>query len=241
MTITSFIFDVDGTLTPSRGVMDKEFKEFFLDFQSKNNVYLVTGSDRDKTLEQVGEDVYNNCKKVYNCSGNSVWIKDKNIYTTEWTLDEQPWKFLESKLLYSNFAPKTGWHFDVRPGMVNFSIVGRKATQEQRQQYIEWDEKTNERKLITDELNRYFGENYNVEATIGGETGIDISGVGLDKSQILKDFGYWDNIDFYGDKIVPGGNDWSLALALVNGKYSYGKAIRVKDWQDTWKILKINN
>ena len=47
--MSEFIFDVDGTLTPSRGTIDPEFKEFFMAFAKKNNVYLVTGSDRPKT------------------------------------------------------------------------------------------------------------------------------------------------------------------------------------------------
>ena len=54
--MSEFIFDVDGTLTPSRGTIDAGFKEFFMDFCNKNNVYLVTGSDRPKTIEQIGED-----------------------------------------------------------------------------------------------------------------------------------------------------------------------------------------
>lgn len=237
MTINNFIFDVDGTLTPNRSIIDSEFKEFFLDFQSKYNVYIATGSDRNKTLEQVGEDVYNECRMVFNCSGNSAWIQDQNVYTTEWVLDEKPWKFLESKLIYSQFNPKSGWHFDVRPGMVNFSIVGRKASNEQRRQYIEWDEKTNEREIIASELNSYFGEKHNVHATIGGETGIDISGIGLDKSQILKHFDE-SPIVFFGDKMNIGGNDHTLASAIVNRQIDGDWCYHVSDWQETWNILK---
>ena len=43
--MNKFIFDVDGTLTPSRREMDKEFVQFFFEFCTKNDVYLVTGSD----------------------------------------------------------------------------------------------------------------------------------------------------------------------------------------------------
>ena len=52
-----YIFDVDGTLTPSRGKIDAEFLQFMLFFAGSNDVYLVTGSDRQKTLEQVGLDL----------------------------------------------------------------------------------------------------------------------------------------------------------------------------------------
>jgi len=50
-----FIFDVDGTLTPSRKEMNKEFQDWFSMFMLVNNVYLATGSDAEKTIEQVGE------------------------------------------------------------------------------------------------------------------------------------------------------------------------------------------
>ena len=38
-----YIFDVDGTLTPSRQKMTKEFEEFFGEWALKNTFYLVTG------------------------------------------------------------------------------------------------------------------------------------------------------------------------------------------------------
>ena len=47
-----YIFDVDGTLTPSRKQIDEKFWVFFLKFCCSNDVYLVTGSDRDTTVVQ---------------------------------------------------------------------------------------------------------------------------------------------------------------------------------------------
>ena len=65
--VDKFIFDVDGTLTPSRGLIDLEFKAFFNTFCLTNDVYLVTGSDLAKTVEQLSEPTYNLAKRVYNC------------------------------------------------------------------------------------------------------------------------------------------------------------------------------
>ena len=59
-----FLFDVDGTLTPSRQKIDKEFSKFFSNFCKKNEVFLVTGSDRDKTIQQLGKTLYNKTKRV---------------------------------------------------------------------------------------------------------------------------------------------------------------------------------
>ena len=52
-----FIFDIDGTLTPSRQQIDTSFQAFMIIFCCKYPVYLVTGSDREKTVEQLGLDI----------------------------------------------------------------------------------------------------------------------------------------------------------------------------------------
>ena len=79
-----FIFDVDGTITPSRGQINLEFKTFFNTFCSANDVYLITGSDKEKTIEQISEHTYNLAKVVYNCSGNDVWSQGVNVHTSDW-------------------------------------------------------------------------------------------------------------------------------------------------------------
>ena len=76
--MNKFIFDVDGTLTPSRGKIDNDFAVFFSDFCSKKDVYLVTGSDKEKTIEQIGEEIYSLAKRVYNCS-SYVWEGETHI------------------------------------------------------------------------------------------------------------------------------------------------------------------
>ena len=75
-----YIFDVDGTLTPSRQVIDPSFEAFMIKFCCKHDVYLVTGSDRQKTVDQLGLDICYRAKRVYNCSGADVWEKGENIY-----------------------------------------------------------------------------------------------------------------------------------------------------------------
>ena len=65
-----YVFDIDGTLTPSRLPIDPEFEKFFLEWMEGKEVYLVTGSDKDKTMEQVGEKIWTNATKVYQSCGN---------------------------------------------------------------------------------------------------------------------------------------------------------------------------
>jgi phosphomannomutase len=228
-----FLFDVDGTLTPSRQKIDKEFSKFFSKFCKDNDVFLVTGSDRNKTIEQIGKTLYNKAKRVYNCSGNSVWEKTKNVHKSEWSLPDDARTYLNLELNASKFELRTGTHIEDRPGCVNFSIVGRGATVEQRLMYKYYDEKSEERVTLASNIRRLFPD---LSVTVGGETGIDIAPKGHDKSQILQDFETYDTITFFGDKTRRGGNDYSIAHAIITK--NLGDVHDVSDYNETWNILK---
>ena len=230
--MNKFIFDVDGTLTPSRGKIDSDFLQFMLYFVGTNDTYLVTGSDREKTLEQVGYDLYNSCKKVYNCSGSDVYEADKNVYRDTWELPEEVERFLHDELDYSQFPLRNGNHIERRPGGVNFSILGRDSDPFLgRPEYIEWNKDTNEREDIADRLRNQFS---NLSVALGGQTGIDIGPKGSDKSQILRDFSKDDELYFFGDRIEEGGNDYTLGVAVQK---MGGKTYSVFEWTDTRTIL----
>lgn len=224
-----FIFDVDGTLTPSRGKIDSEFKDWFIEFCISNNVYLVTGSDYEKTREQLGDKLLRWPIFVYNCSGNEVWAKGSKLKTKEWNPPSELYDFLNGWLQSSKFPARMGNHIEERSGMINFSVVGRNATLGERKLYIEYDLENRERETIAFQINSTFE---GITATIGGETGLDIHPTGWDKSQILKDFDLNnDIIHFFGDKTLPGGNDYPLAKNLKN-------VHQVRDWRNTWETLK---
>ena len=225
--MNKFIFDVDGTLTPSRGVIDPEFHDWFLEFTRNNKCWLVTGSDYPKTLEQLGKDICESVVTSYNCNGNDTWFKGKRVNSSNWKLPEDAHHWLSEQLTFSSFSLRTGNHFEHRPGMCNFSVVGRNATKEQRKQYVDWDNVYEERNLIADKFNQLFPD---ITATVGGETGIDIAPKGRDKSQILSDFNKDDNIYFFGDRMDEGGNDYPLAQLVKYPRH-------VRDWQNTWEWL----
>ena len=231
-----YVFDVDGTLTPSRQVINKKFAIWFRKFCQSNHVYLVTGSDRPKTLEQIGNTIYNSCNRVYNCNGNDVWEKDVNVRNNPWKIQVSAHQTLRYWLENTQFPHLTGTHIEERPGMVNFSIVGRGANKEQRAEYVKWDKKYNERDNMALYINYNDDEFKDIIATVGGETGIDIGPTGSDKSQILKDFNKNDSIIFFGDGIFDGGNDYTLAQAIK--KKGIGRTHKVSEWEETYEILK---
>lgn len=76
-----FVFDVDGTLTPSRQTIVPSFQNYFSKFVSTHNVSLVTGSDISKTKDQLGTMIVNMVDFCFNCSGSDIWSGVKNIHT----------------------------------------------------------------------------------------------------------------------------------------------------------------
>ena len=73
-----FIFDVDGTLTPSRLPMTKEFQKFFKQWIKKNKFYLVTGSDLPKLQEQMC--MYDiEAEGIFTCCGNQFWLPNPSV------------------------------------------------------------------------------------------------------------------------------------------------------------------
>lgn len=226
-----FIFDIDGTLTLSRQPIDTSFQAFMIVFCCKHPVYLVTGSDRQKTIDQVGLDICYRAEKVYNCSGADAYKRDTNVYRSSWELPDNVEKFLKDELDYSQFPIRNGLHIEHRPGGVNFSILGRGTGVDlsSREEYVKWDRNTGERKDIADRLKNEFPE---LNVQIGGQTGLDISNG--DKSQILRDFNPNDELHFFGDMMNEGENDYPLAKAVEDmGGYTY----HVRDFRHTWSLL----
>ncbi len=113
--------------------------------------------------------------------------------------------------------------------MVNFSVLGRNATLGQRAQYVKFDTEKKERKKLRTKLSKKFPD---LEVHIGGETGLDIFPKGHSKAQIREKIN--GKIIFFGDAIYPGGNDYALSKILSNDDVIH----KVKNWEQTWKILK---
>ena len=201
-------------------------------FCCKYDVYLVTGSDRAKTIEQVGLDIYNRSQRVYNCSGSDVYEKDHNVYKSDWEPSRKLINFLSDELDYSTFPHKTGNHIEHRPGGINFSVLGRgEDSMKYRKEYVKWDINTTERILMSDRIKSEFPD---LNIQIGGQTGLDISD--SDKSQILRDFIAEDELIFFGDMMKEGQNDYPLAQAVDKlGGTNYS----VNGWQDTYEKLKM--
>jgi len=232
LSVYTYIFDVDGTLTPPRHFINLRFKSYFFDWIQDKDVYLVSGSDFRKVIQQLGNDIFTGVNGVFCCSGNTFHIGNKLV-------SYNPFKYhrLEALVRYleyilstiSEYPIRASNHIEHRDGMINFSVVGRDCTDNQRIDYYNWDIVNEERKGICKMIMREFPE---LQVDIGGQISVDIYLKGRDKSQILQhiDGKKW----FFGDKTDIGGNDYTIARALRHPN----KVTQVKDWRQTWDELK---
>ncbi len=229
----AYIFDIDGTLTPSRQMIDPEFRQKFMKFQMENATYLVTGSDFDKTLNQVGYQIIFSAEKTFHCCGNEGRHKGKVFYRNEWTPSTEVIEYLNELLTRSKFPmeDRTSKFIEYREGSINFSVVGRAANMEQRAKYVEFDKKTGDRVRMVEIMRQEFPE---LAVQIGGETGLDMMPLGFDKSQILPHINET-KLVFFGDAIFPFGNDYSIATMIEKNRNN--KVFSVRGWKDVDALL----
>jgi phosphomannomutase len=224
-----FVFDVDGTLTLSRERIDEKFRQFFLSFCKSNKVYIVTGSDISKTYEQLGVEIVDATEGIFACCGNEFWQNKKIIYRNRLQLTFHEVDILETLIRHSLFPIRTGSHIETRTGMVNFTVLGRKANKKQRQEYIEWDSKTKEREKLAEKIRQLLPR---LDCAIAGDTGLDLYLRGNDKGQVYPFIVEDDKqIVFFGDRCDEGGNDYPLAM--ISDVY-----YNVSHWSETETILK---
>ena len=244
-----FIFDVDGTLTPSRQKMTEDFLEFFDEWSKRNPFYLVTGSDIEKMDEQVPDIIMERTEGIFTCGGNELWKFDPHIvnfpfdriYQNKFKPPETLLTYLGELVRFSETPVQSTNHRENRGSLLNFSVVGRDCTLEERQQYFEWDNEVGERKEIAEYITKTWPK---LDAVIGGQISIDIVPKGNDKSQILdvikqERLVQPDEIIFIGDRIEEGGNDYPLAKLM--GKTDGCRYYKVEDYKETKQILESLN
>ena len=212
-----YLFDVDGTLTHPRQPIDEEFADVFLSWVRDGNkkVYLVTGSDIEKTKQQIFPSFIDQCEGIFTCSGNVFYSAGRKIYENSLEIPDGLLDNLQLYLRESLWKSKQGAHIEIRSGMINFSTVGRNASPNLREAYNRWDRTHMEREDIVAYLKDLHPS---MEVAIGGAISVDIYPVGSNKGQVVEQLqdrhGKDVSLIFVGDKNMPGGNDWPLAQRL---------------------------
>ena len=210
------LFDVDGTLSPSRQRMGPEMKTALDQLSQNANITLgvVGGSDREKQLEQL--DGAEHLFRYLFSENGLVYYENGALKSSTSLLEkvgEEAYQDLVNftlKELASIVLPaKRGNFIELRTGLVNICPVGRSVTQKERDAFVEHDKRFSVRARLADALKTRFGHLYTF--SLGGQISIDAFPHGWDKTYCLKhvDESY-DEIHFFGDQTQKGGNDYEL-------------------------------
>jgi phosphomannomutase len=234
------VFDLDGTLAPSKSALDDEMAADLHRLLEVVKVAIISGGDFPQFQKQVlahlpsGTDL-NNLAILptdgtkffqYNGSWNKLYSEDLS--------DAQKQKIeesLEKAVSETGFQPKENWgeRIEDRGTQITYSALGQQAPLTAKQT---WDPDFAKRKQIKAVLDPMLPE-FNV--SLGGATSIDVTPPGIDKAygiRKLRDILHIPiaNMLFIGDAIFPGGNDYPAMQAGAD-------SIRVRDPEETKRVI----
>ena len=227
----ALLFDMDGTLTDAREPISEEVMEIISSLPNSFVKHIVTGSDLTKVEEQIPVSfLLSHFDKVYACNGTSVY--NCNLDMDDETRSIEP-ELIHRVTLLDHYSEsdinhiinvllrvaanthtkiKTGTFVEWRGSQINFSVVGRNCTREQREDYVLWDLKSGEREKIVKQLREEF-KGWGLSFRLGGQISIDITRDGWDKSYAFENMKQTpDQCIFFGDKICKDGNDFDIAM-----------------------------
>jgi phosphomannomutase len=178
----------------------------------------VGGSDMQKQMEQLGNDVLSNFDYCFAENGlvaykNGQLIAKQSL--SEHLGDDVLKRLINFMLAYmskiDNIPVKRGTFIEFRNGMLNVSPVGRNCSQEERDAFEKFDLEHNVRKDFVEALQKEFSD-VDLTYSIGGQISFDVFPTGWDKTYSLKHIqgeGF-DEVHFFGDKTSKGGNDYEI-------------------------------
>ena len=245
------VFDIDGTLTPSKAPADKKMIQLMLRLLDEKPVAIIGGGKYSLFKKQLIEQLPNQderLKRLYLFPTNSTafyrfinsWHEVYSHELSEREKDKIKNAFDETfrKVNYHHPEKTYGPIIEDRNTQITFSALGQEVvamcgTKMGVQLKEDWNKKYDKlRQRMREILQKLLPE---FEVRAGGLTSIDVTRKGIDKSygvrQIAKHLGVKiEDMLFVGDAIFPGGNDYA---ALQTG-IDY---VKVKDPADTKELI----
>lgn len=189
------LFDVDGTLTPARKSIEKDFEEFlYQKVKSKATIGVVSGSDLSKIKEQLnGDRLVSDFDYVFPENG-LVYIKN-GVELSKQSIQKHLGEANIKRLI--NFCLryiadldipiKRGTFIDFRNGMINICPIGRQCSYEERLVFNKYDSEHQVREKMVEDLRKEFAD-VDIAFAIGGQISIDAFPNGWDKRYCLQYF-----------------------------------------------------
>ncbi|CAD8173861.1 unnamed protein product [Paramecium pentaurelia] len=211
------LFDVDGTLTKSRNKIEQNMVDTLKQLCKLHYVGIVGGSDYQKIKDQVGQDVFEMVDFVFTENGLHSFKNGEHFHTqslNKFVGENHLQQFINFTLLQLSqiqLPIKRGTFIEYRNGMINISPIGRNCSQQERDDFEQYDHQHQIRKQLIEKLENEFKE-LNFKYSIGGQISFDVFPKGWDKTYCLQFLDEFEKVYFFGDKTFEGGNDHEIYI-----------------------------
>jgi HAD superfamily hydrolase (TIGR01484 family) len=219
------VFDLDGTLAPSKSLVDAETLALLHDLLGIVKVAVISGGAWAQFEKQVlsnlpHDDRLANLSLLPTCGTKFFqYVGDwKELYSEDFTPEEKEKivRSLKKAVEMAGFCVEKTWGETIedRGSQITYSALGQDAPLAEKNK---WDPDINKRKKIKSIIDTFIPE---FSVRIGGATSIDITQPGIDKAYgigKLRDIlGIsLDEMIFVGDALFVGGNDYPAEQAGV--------------------------
>jgi HAD superfamily hydrolase (TIGR01484 family) len=237
------IFDLDGTLTPSKSPMDKEMADLLIKLLERKKVAVISGGGLPQFQIQflhafptAAENFTNlilmptSGARLYVWKGS--WVEQYAEHLTP-AEKERIMTTLNAALPAAGYVmPQKiyGQLIEDRGSQITFSALGQTAPLELKKA---WDPTREKLQKIKDAVKARLPE---FEVSVGGSTSVDITRRGINKSFAIRKLEEHlkmplDHMLFVGDAIFPGGNDYPAKATGID-------CIAVKGPEETKEIVR---
>ncbi|MBU1046470.1 HAD-IIB family hydrolase [Patescibacteria group bacterium] len=217
------VFDLDGTLSKSKGDIDSEMSNLLGELLKIKKVAVITGGAYPQMIKALLKNLH--CDKslfsnlyLFPTDATSFykyidgqWV---NQYREELDLEQRDKiiKALEESMIEAGYIKPEkvyGAIIEDRETQITFSGLGQNAPLEEK---LKWDpDQTLRRKIIK----AFEKKITDYDAKIGGSTSIDVNRKGIDKAYGIRQIEKTLNIPvekmiFIGDALFEGGNDHAV-------------------------------
>jgi len=245
------VFDLDGTLAPTKAPIDKEMKQLVLALLAEKPVAVIGGGKYDLFKHQLVSQLGNSSALLKNLflfpttstafyRFNKGW---KKVYSHELSRTDRSriiktFERVFQEIGYEHPKKTYGSVIEDRGTQVTFSALGQDIVTKLGKKGIalkeEWRHAHTPTKMkIAKLMGKYLPD---MAVRAAGHTSVDVTKKGIDKAyglgQIEKQIGVKvTDIVFIGDAIFPGGNDYAVVKTGVD-------YIKVEDPEGTKKVIR---
>lgn len=233
-----FLFDVDGTLTKPRQAITDDMCQFLERILAVNGVTggdcgattgvavtmaVVGGSDLDKIKQQLTSVSARSVMPLFRyvfAENGLVALEGGQQIGCASLVNQLGDEFLQTLINFVlqylstvQLPLKRGNFIEFRKGMINISPIGRSCSQQERDDFAEYDKRHGVREQLVKALQHRFADSQ-LTMCIGGQISVDVFPRGWDKTYALKFIKQdeFNEIHFFGDRTAPGGNDHAIYM-----------------------------